>query len=92
MQGRLLLCIPYFHLFLTMHYGPARDRISSSRLIKRQCKCCNSTQAALVKTREIKTVGGVLVNVKLSVGLKHVLMVCKAAVLQTLLGHLRTLL
>lgn len=46
----------------------------------------------MVKTREIKTVGGVLVNVKLSVGLKHVLMVCKAAVLQTLLGHLRTLL
>lgn len=40
----------------------------------------------------MKTVGEVLLNVKLLVGLKHLLMVCKAAVLQTLLGHLRTLL
>lgn len=37
-------------------------------------------------------VGGVLLNVKLVVGLKHLIMVCKAAGLQTLLGHLRTLL
>lgn len=92
MQGRLLLCIPYFHLFLTIHYGPPRDRISSCNLIKTPCKCCNYPQAALVKTREMEVVEGVLLSVKFLVSLKHLLMVCKVAVLQTLLGHLRTLL
>lgn len=37
-------------------------------------------------------VEGVLLSVKFLVSLKHLLMVCKVAVLQTLLGHLRTLL
>lgn len=46
----------------------------------------------MVKTREMETAGAVLLNVKLLVGLKHLLMVCKVAALQTLLGHLRTLL
>lgn len=33
-----------------------------------------------------------MLNIKLLAGLKHLIMACKAAVLQTLLGHLRTLL
>lgn len=40
----------------------------------------------------MEVVGRVLLSVKLLVGLKHLFMVCKVAVSQTLLGHLRTLL
>lgn len=46
----------------------------------------------MVKTREMETVGRVSLSVKLLAGLKHLLMVCRVAVSQTLLGHLKTLL
>lgn len=47
----------------------------------------------MVETREMETIEEVLLYVKLLVGLKHLIMVCKVAVLlQTLLGCLRTLL
>lgn len=43
--------------------------------------------------REMKTIGGVLLYVKLLVGLKHLIMVCKVAgLLQTLPECLRALL
>lgn len=44
-----------------------------------------------MEIREVKTIGGVLLYVKLLVGLKHLIRVCKVALLQTLLGRLRTL-
>lgn len=34
----------------------------------------------MVETREMKTIGGVLLYVRLLVGLKHLIIVCKVAV------------